>query len=290
MSLAMLVRVREEFRDAVSGKLFDQGARGVEELEDGLRGWFDDPAQADHLRAELELYLDVLEDDAEQRQPWTVKSSIVKDQDWNAAWKSQWSEQRFGRRISVCPSWLEPAELEDGIILRLDPGNAFGTGTHESTALMLEWLDGMEGLAGANVLDAGCGSGILAIAAVKLGADFVYGIDIEVEAIEASRENAKLNGCRVRTHFVQGTPRDLGEPYRFDVVLANIQRSVIEAFFLDLLRATRPGGRIYVAGILKSEEAALLELSTEWKLDPPEIRRKGEWISLCYTRPLDLEL
>jgi ribosomal protein L11 methyltransferase len=288
MSLSLAVHVREEHRDPVSGKLFDLGALGVEEQGEDLIGWFGDPGEADTLRAQMEQFVDALDAMEESRQPWSVKSLVIEDRDWNENWKSRWQEQFYGDTLSVCPSWLEPQDPSRTVI-RIDPGNAFGTGTHESTALMLEWIDQLGSLDGKTVCDAGCGSGILAIAAILKGADFAYGFDIEVESIDTSRENARLNGCRVKTHFVQGTPRDLGSEYAFDLVFANIQRSVIEAFFMDLLRLTKPGGKLYVAGILKEEEAAMLALAREWQLEPPVMRPRGEWISICYTRPESLE-
>ena len=117
---------------------------------------------------------------------------IVEDQDWERSWMDNFKPMRFGRRLWIVPSWHEAPEPE-AVNLLLDPGLAFGTGTHPTTALCLEWLDGQE-LAGDTVLDFGCGSGILAIAALLLGAKRALGTDIDPQALEASRDNATRNG------------------------------------------------------------------------------------------------
>lgn len=291
MSWKVIFTVDESVRDAAAGFLFDLGAQGVEERDDGLLGWFGPEAQPDELQAAGGAYLGALAELPGHTGAWTVRVENQLDEDWQAAWKSQWRQQHVGRHLSICPSWIEPEETATRHVLRLDPGNAFGTGTHESTRLLLEWLDELDGqLTGWNVLDAGCGTGILALAALKLGAAFALGLDIEAEAVENARENARVNDCRTRSFFRLGDPRELGAEYRFDLVLANIQRSVIEEIFPDLLRVLKPGGRLLMAGLLETEEEAIRALAAEWKLAPPELRRAGEWIALGVVRSADCEL
>lgn len=290
MSLKIALELDAWAREAAASRLFELGATGIEDGEHGPVGWFADGQDADGLRAGIERYLDALESADDARPPaWRVKVERVEDEDWSAAWKAGWRQQDFGRRLSICPSWLEPGGGGERVVLRIDPGNAFGTGSHESTRLLMEWIDSIGDFSGRTVLDAGCGTGVLAIAALLLGADFAVGIDIEEEAVVASRENAAANGCRVKSWFRLGGPRDLGDEYNFDVVFANIQRSVIEAFFDDLLRPLKPGGELFVAGILAEEEPRMLELAAERGLSVPEIHRLGEWIALRYVRPASLE-
>ena len=284
MSWNLVIDLDEPARDLVANLLFELGALGVEERPEGLSGWFDAGQDAEALRAHVERYLHSLAEMAHLPPgEWRLSVEHVVDEDWQAKWKSQWRQQHVGRRLSICPSWIEP-EPGERLVLRLDPGNAFGTGTHESTLLLLEWLDELGDLAGLNVLDAGCGTGILALAALKLGAAFALGIDIDPEAVENARENARQNGCRAGSYFRLGDPRQLGDEYQFDLVLANIQRSVIEDFFPDLLRVTRKGGRLLLAGLLESEEAAIRALAAEWRLEEPELRRMGEWIAMGLVR------
>ncbi|KAB7698247.1 50S ribosomal protein L11 methyltransferase, partial [Plesiomonas shigelloides] len=120
------------------------------------------------------------------------KIEQLEDKDWEREWMDNFHPMRFGQRLWICPSWREVPEPE-AVNVMLDPGLAFGTGTHPTTALCLEWLDGLD-LVGKTVVDFGCGSGILAIAALKLGAARAVGIDIDPQAITASRDNAERNG------------------------------------------------------------------------------------------------
>jgi len=291
MSWNVVLELEPGARDAVSNHLFECGALGVEERDSGLAGFFGDEQDPEALRGLVEGYLQALE--AEPRTapgPWSLRVEHLVDEDWQAGWKAQWSQQHIGQRLSICPSWIEPAEADTRLVLRLDPGSAFGTGTHESTLLLLEWLDEMKDLSGVHVLDAGCGTGVLALAALKLGSPFALGIDIDEEAVRVSRENARDNGLATGSFFRQGDPRGLGPEYHFELVLANIQRSVIEDFFPDLLRVTRPGGRLLLAGLLETEEDAIRALAAEWKLPDPEVRHKGEWIAMGLSRPLDCEV
>jgi ribosomal protein L11 methyltransferase len=286
MNWILSLTLAEPCRDAAAGFLFDLGAQGVEERPEGLRGWFAGEADPGALRGAVDSWLAGLEDVSGLAPgDWSVSVDEQADQDWQAAWKSQWSQQFFGRRLSICPSWLEPVAGEERLVLRLDPGNAFGTGSHESTRLLLEWLDDLDGrLEGWNVLDAGCGTGVLALAALQLGAAFALGLDIEPESVENARENARENGLRARSFFKLGDPRELGVEYNFDLVLANIQRSVIEEILPDLLRVLRPGGLLLLAGLLETEEQAIRALAAEWRLGEPEVRHAGEWIAMGLVR------
>lgn len=291
MSWKVLLECDPAALDVVSGHLFDLGALGVEERDTGLCAYFDAAADPGDLRQRIEEILGQLAGFPEAAPgAWTLSVEDLPDEDWQANWKAQWGQQHIGHRLSICPSWIEPRETDTRQVLRLDPGSAFGTGTHESTLLLLEWLDGMGDLRGRHVLDAGCGTGVLALAALKLGAPFALGIDIDEEAVRVSRENARENQLGTGSYFRQGSPRDLGPEYHFELVLANIQRSVIEEFFHDLLRVTKPGGTLLLAGLLETEEGAMRALAAEWKLPEPEVRHKGEWIAMGLTRPLDCEV
>ncbi|MDP2362070.1 MAG: 50S ribosomal protein L11 methyltransferase [bacterium] len=292
MSWRLALELEPTARDAAANLLFELGALGVEERDEGLHGWFADTAEPDALRRAVEDFLASLaESPATAPGLWRLRLEPVEDEDWLAGWKSHWRQQDIGRRLAVCPSWLEPQGADQRRVLRLDPGSAFGTGTHESTLLLLEWLDdladerGPQGLATLTVLDAGCGTGILALAALKLGAAFALGIDHDPAAVAVARQNAHANGCRLNSHFLTSDPRQLGPEYRFDLVLANIQRSVIEEYFHDLLRVTAAGGRLWLAGLLADEEQAIRVLADEWGLPAPDLRRKGEWIAMGLIRP-----
>ncbi len=189
---------------------------------------------------------------------WTqAQFRDVADQDWERAWMDQYEPLRFGERTWIVP-WNH--ELPEGVdpatsaIVRLDPGLAFGSGTHPTTALCLAWLDalGREGvLGGADVLDFGCGSGILALAALKLGAARAVGVDNDPQALIATQDNAERNGVADRLEVY--LPQD--EPVRtYPVVVANILASALIALADTLAARVAPGGRIALSGILAGQE------------------------------------
>lgn len=286
MHYKLTLQYNDWAREPVSNYLFEAGSDGLEEDTDRLVAWFSGTADMDRVRAGLEVFLESLAALEPGRElSWNHRLEACEDQDWNTEWKRHWTAQPIGERILVCPTWLEPGpEHGERILIRLDPGSAFGTGTHETTRLLLELLEKDE-LAGRSVLDAGCGTALLAIAALKLGAGFAWGVDIEEEAITASRANAELNGCRVASHFQLGTPASLDRSFRFERILANIQRSVIQEFFPDFLRLLAPGGLLYVSGILAEEEGAIRNLGSEWNAPLRTLRRQGEWLAFVFAAP-----
>jgi ribosomal protein L11 methyltransferase len=204
----------------------------------------------------------------------------VADQDWERAWLDQYRPMRFGQRLWITPWNLEPdAADNDAVIVRLDPGLAFGTGTHPTTALCLEWLDGLAaegGLDGRDVLDFGCGSGILAIAALKLGAAQALGVDNDPQALLASADNAARNGVGERLQVF--LPAD--EPARrYPIVLANILASALEALAPLLAARVEPGGRIALSGILAGQETELLARYGAW-FDTLRVTQREDWIRI----------
>jgi len=184
---------------------------------------------------------------------------ILEDKDWERAWMEHYRPMRFGRRLWVCPGWLEPPDPGD-VNLLLDPGLAFGTGTHPTTALCLEQLDGLA-LAGGTVVDYGCGSGILALAALKLGAAMALGVDTDPQALAASRDNALRNA--IATQDLELVPPGGIDTRRWahaaDVVIANILAGPLVELSDRLLQLLRPGGTLLLSGLLESQSAALCE-------------------------------
>jgi ribosomal protein L11 methyltransferase len=164
---------------------------------------------------------------------------------------------QFGRRLWVCPSWLEPPE-PDAVNLLLDPGLAFGTGTHPTTALCLGQLDSMP-LAGQTIVDYGCGSGILAVAALKLGAVMALGVDNDPQALAASRDNATRNNIAPES-FPVAFPGQLERRAwgrRADVVIANILAGPLIDLSETLLHFLKPGGTLLLSGLLQNQAATL---------------------------------
>jgi len=199
----------------------------------------------------------------------------IEDQDWERSWMDNFHPMRFGQRLWIVPSWHEAPE-PGAVNLHLDPGLAFGTGTHPTTALCLEWLDGQP-LEGYQVIDFGCGSGILAIAALLLGATRAVGTDIDVQALEASRDNANRNGIDP-ARFPVYLPADMpDEPA--DVVVANILAGPLVSLAPQLSRLVKSGGRLALSGILAEQaEEVRAAYSADFELDPTA-EREG-WIRI----------
>ncbi len=191
------------------------------------------------------------------------QQEVVAEQDWVRMTQAQFDPIRISDRLWITPTWHEPP-APDAVNLQLDPGLAFGTGSHPTTRLCLQWLDaGIKG--GETVLDYGCGSGILAIAALRLGAGSAVGIDIDAQAVQSSRDNAAQN--QVEAEF--GLPDTLTDA-TYDVLLANILANPLRMLG-DLLQAhVRAGGRIVLSGILEEQADELAGIYGQWfDMDPP---------------------
>ncbi|MFC0323092.1 50S ribosomal protein L11 methyltransferase [Gallibacterium melopsittaci] len=200
------------------------------------------------------------------------KIEQIEDKDWEREWMDNFHPLKFGQRLWICPSWREIPD-PTAVNVMLDPGLAFGTGTHPTTALCLEWLDSLD-LNGKTVIDFGCGSGILAIAALKLGAKQAIGIDIDPQAIQASRENAKRNNVedRLQLYLSADTPKAL----QADVVVANILAGPLKELAPIISTLVIPQGHLGLSGILATQsEAVATAYKAQFTLD--EVVEREEW-------------
>ena len=219
---------------------------------------------------------------------WRVAS--LAGRAWEREWLRDFRPLRFGRRLVVVPTEMTPPP--DTVVLRLDPGLAFGTGTHPTTALCLEWLDTLSTAAGdarpplqgALVLDYGCGSGILAIAALLLGAAEAIAVDLDPQALLATRSNAALNGVAARLSTC--LPADLAEalgPRRADILVANILAGPLQHLLPEFAARLGAGGLLALSGILVGQETALASAAGAWfRLDPPVLQ--DDWVRLSGQR------
>lgn len=205
-----------------------------------------------------------------------ITTAALEDQEWVRIWLRDWRPLRFGARLWVCPrAKLDEIADDAAVVVALDPGLAFGTGTHPSTALCLEWLAGAD-LAGKTVLDYGCGSGLLAIAALKLGAAAATAVDIDPQALTATRENADANGVAGRLTVLAAA--DYRERMH-DVTLANILAGPLQVLAPRLMASTAPDGALVLAGLLPAHAPDVQRAYTtafEWG---PLVEREG-WVRL----------
>ncbi|OJY97187.1 MAG: ribosomal protein L11 methyltransferase [Lysobacterales bacterium 63-13] len=207
--------------------------------------------------------------------PTQITFREIADQDWTRVWMDQFKPMRFGKRLWIYPWNTEPAAEPDAVVVRLDPGLAFGTGTHPTTALCLEWLDQAD-LAGKRVIDYGCGSGVLAIAAALLGAREVIAIDNDPQAIEASRDNAERNGvaASIALFLPDADPGAVA-----DVLVANILAGPLHALAPVFAARLRPGGALSLSGILVSQRDELLARYAEW-FDDLSASVREDWVRI----------
>lgn len=202
------------------------------------------------------------------------QQEILEDQDWERSWMEYYQPMRFGERLWVCPTGQEHHE-PGCVCLILDPGLAFGTGTHPTTALCLEWLAEQD-LSGKTVIDFGCGSGILAIAAVLLGAKETHAIDIDPQALDATRDNAQKNAVAERIHTY--LPEHF-QAFEADIVLANILANPLIELSEQITSLVKPGGKLVLSGILQSQAANVANAyAGRFDLTEPSIRE--EWCRL----------
>lgn len=207
--------------------------------------------------------------------PQHIAFHEVADQDWERVWMDRFQPMRFGRRLWIYPWNIEPpADDREAVVVRLDPGLAFGTGTHPTTALCLEWLDGLS-LAGKTLLDFGCGSGVLAIAALKLGAVNAIGVDNDPQALTASFDNAQRNG--VADRLAPFAPGDLKAGAR-DVLVANILAGPLHDLAPTFAALLKPGAPFALSGILAAQAQELLERYTEYGFTNLHVVQREDWV------------
>ena len=192
-------------------------------------------------------------------------TEILEDQDWVRLTQAQFDPIQISDRLWITPSWHDAPD-ENAVNLQLDPGLAFGTGSHPTTRLCLQWLDAqLKG--GESVLDYGCGSGILAIAALKLGAGSAVGVDIDEQAIRASKANADQNNVQAQFYLPDSVPEG-----QFDVVVSNILANPLRMLGEMLAGRTKPGGRIILSGLLDEQIEELSGIYGQWfDIEPAEI-------------------
>lgn len=216
-----------------------------------------------------------------------LRTRVVHEEDWAEAWKAYFPVLRVGRRLVIRPTWRRHRRLPDDVVLALDPGMAFGTGLHPTTRLCLAALESIADdgrVRAARVLDVGCGSGILAIAAVKLGAADALGVDTDPIAIESTLANARRNRLARRVRARAGSLPS-GEP-PFDVVLANLIAGVLVPLAGALRDELRPGGTLLASGIFIDREAEVRSAFEAAGLAIQGRSDEGDWVALTAVRPV----
>lgn len=286
--------------DSLAAELLDIGLGGFEirdprELDDFLAGkngywdYYDEKLLAlREARASVTVWLPENEQGKEQlalvneiaaRLGLSLETSCAREEDWANAWKQYWHAAKIGERLVICPSWEEYSPAKGETVLRLDPGMAFGTGAHETTRLCLELMEPLV-TPETDVLDLGCGSGILSIAAVMLGARSAVGLDIDENASRVAAENAERNGAAAQCEFFcEGLGKRRGQ---YGLIFANIVADVIIAFAGYMAERLAPGGRLIVSGVIDTRGGEVRQALEHAGFKIAETRESGGWIAyLC---------
>ncbi len=246
------------------------------------------PADDQATQQKIEIALLLLSRDGSISEPLT---RLLQHRDWAEAWKEHFPVLRIGQRLVVAPTWREHTPADGEVVVRLDPGMAFGTGLHATTRLCMVALEGLV-RPGDRVLDVGAGSGILSIAAALLGAGAVSAVDVDPICVQVTAENARLNGVADRVTAAAGTLDTGGAPRvplvqetGYDLVLANILAEVIIDMAHDFTRVLRRGGRLVVSGILAEKAADVAEALEAEGLQLDDRLLENGWAALVASRP-----
>jgi len=280
-------------RFAPNGVMTEQGVKFNNDEDEGtatgpitVRAYLEVNNQLEEIRQKLEeslFYLGMI------RPVPTPTYKQIADQNWMEAWKQHYKPILIGERLLILPAWLQNPEPKR-IPIKIDPGMAFGTGTHPTTQLCLELMEnvnlrGLKDLGGLNVIDVGCGSGILSIAALKLGANKVLGVDIDIESVKNSRENADVNEIGNELILGQGSVTEvLNNQFEFKsapLVVANILAPVlIRLFDAGLADLIESDGEIILSGILSHQAESVIEAGQAKGLIRGEIRQINDWVAI----------
>jgi ribosomal protein L11 methyltransferase len=284
--LTLAVRAEAAYAEALSEALLARGALSVDMLDADAdtpdeQAIFGEPGEPTSAVWQHNLVNALFESDADVAgilQACCADLGLIKipehsietleESDWVRLTQAQFDPIRISDRLWIVPTWHTPTD-PNAINIALDPGLAFGTGSHPTTRLCLRWLD-TNIKSGETVLDYGCGSGILAIAAMKLGADSAIGVDVDAQAVVASRDNALANQVRANFYLPEGVTLS-----QYDVVVANILTNPLRALAPLLAGATKAGGRIVLSGILAEQAEEVMRIYAQWFDLAPAVLEDG---------------
>jgi ribosomal protein L11 methyltransferase len=267
--------------EPVAASLLEAGCEGTEHDSEGIAGYL--PVD-DTLEGRLRDLRDRLDDIPAELMPQKAEMALtfVEETDWAEAWKAHFHPLPIGKHFVVKPSWCDYDPQPGQVILELDPGMAFGTGAHPTTQLCLVALE--EILQGGEiVLDWGTGSGLLAIAALKLGAGYAVAGDVDPNAVRIARENARRNAVEDRADWVVGE-RPTCLHLSADVTVCNILANIILWLAHDLAAVTRPGGRLIASGIIDTRRDEVVNGLGEAGFRIDRVDTQGEWVAVLATR------
>ncbi|WP_274651942.1 50S ribosomal protein L11 methyltransferase [Paenibacillus humicola] len=286
-------------RDTSLGQWYDVPLNDIPEGQAVIKGYFAEETVMDELEAQLRPRIEELRDYDIDPGEYELSRQLVDDEDWATAWKQYFKPIRVSERLTIKPTWENYAPSQEELIIELDPGMAFGTGTHPTTALCLQTLESVI-RGGEDMIDVGTGSGILAIGAVRLGARRVLALDLDPVAVSSAAENIKLNGLeadiQVRLSDLLGVLGRSAEgdtdeadtlhvSVPVDLIVANILAEIILLFIDDVYTALKPGGIYIASGVYKNKEQGVAAGLEAVGFVIEERRRDEDWIAFVARKP-----
>lgn len=277
-------------RERPYGEWFDEPLNDIPEGRAEIKGYFSDDVKIDDVLEEVKIRTAELETFNIDTGSPTYETRLVDEEEWATAWKAYYKPLKVSDTLTIKPVWEEYEASEGERIIELDPGMAFGTGTHPTTALCLRALESIV-KGGEDVIDVGTGSGILSIGAIKLGAKRALALDLDSVAVKSAQENVALNGLSNEITVKEsdllsvlrpeghGASSDIGVELPVQIVVANILAEIILLFTNDVFEALRPGGLYLASGIYKDKEDAVREGLLAAGLTIRDVHREEEWLA-----------
>ncbi|HKI45830.1 MAG TPA: 50S ribosomal protein L11 methyltransferase [Balneolales bacterium] len=277
--ITLNISIPFEYQELLIAELLDMDFHGFEQEDDQLNATISQNRYSDVIRQEIEEWLSL--------QPYPARiigEHTDEPRDWNEEWERSIRPLVIGR-FFVKPTWVDEPVPDGKILLEIDPKMAFGTGYHESTRLVLRLLPSAI-RKGDTVLDVGTGTGILSIAALKLGAISAFGFDIDEWSSNNARGNAVINNVTDLYKIAEGSFEVVPGEGTYDVILANVNRNTLLEMQKPLEKHLKPGGRLFLSGLLETERPMMLEAPGFSRLKLENEMQEGEWIALLLTKPL----
>jgi ribosomal protein L11 methyltransferase len=274
-------------RDTTFGQWYELPLNDIPEGRCEIKSYFADGSDMERILSDLDDSLHMLSEIGIDTGNPKVELKDVDDEDWADEWKKYFKPIRISERLTIKPTWEEYSPLADEIIIEIDPGMAFGTGTHETTSLCLRTLEHVI-RGGEDVIDVGTGSGILSIAAIKLGAKHVLALDLDPVAVSSAKENALLNGLQDNItvkesdllKVIESADKKLGIKLPVQIVVANILAEIIIHFVDDVFHALQSGGTYIASGIIMAKETMVEEAMTKAGLTVIEKFYDQNWVAI----------
>lgn len=271
--IKLVIGIEDDYQETLISELLDLEFDAFEQLAGKIITYVPKERFSDVNRERIEGILRAYPGDG-----YIESEEVVADQDWNEQWEQTIKAQTIGT-FFVKPTWSTEQDPAGHVQLEIDPKMAFGTGYHETTRLMLKFLPDVV-KKGDRVLDAGTGTGILAIAAIKLGAASAFAFDIDEWSIKNTRENILLNGVEKQVEVIRGAAEVIPAEQKFEVVMANIQKNTILDMLPALSDAAADGASILLSGLLEKDKSVIEENAAEEGLVLKDVRLENEWIAL----------